>query len=112
MPETGADNPVLICFLKIINLLLICSYIASCPDGITLKQCFPFKCTGVLLWPCRKIGHGQPKVIIYTRLVELESQMLHANFQIVFSRFWGRSFVKVFIIYRDGGHFGNVTMTI
>ena len=31
-PETGADNPGLICFLKNINLLLICSYAASCPD--------------------------------------------------------------------------------
>ena len=31
-PETGADNPGLICFLKNINILLICSYAASFPN--------------------------------------------------------------------------------
>ena len=38
--------------------------------------------------------------------------MLHAKFQIIYSRFWGRSFVKVFTIYVDGGHPGHVTLTI
>ena len=28
-----------------------------------------------------KIGHGQPRVIIYINFVELESPMLHAKFQ-------------------------------
>ena len=31
--------------------------------------------------PCREIGQGQPRVIIYTHIVELESPMLHAKFQ-------------------------------
>ena len=30
---------------------------------------------------CRKIGQGQPRVIIYINFVELESPMLHAKFQ-------------------------------
>ena len=30
---------------------------------------------------CRKIGKGQPRVIIYINFVELESPMLHAKFQ-------------------------------
>ena len=38
--------------------------------------------------------------------------MLHAKFQIIYSRFWGRSFLKVFTIYGDGGHHGHVTLTI
>ena len=38
--------------------------------------------------------------------------MLHAKFQIIYSRFWGRSLVKFFTIYGDGGHLGHVTMTI
>ena len=38
--------------------------------------------------------------------------MLHAKFQIIYSQFWGRSFVKDFTIYGDGGHLGNVTLTI
>ena len=38
--------------------------------------------------------------------------MPHANFQIIYSQFWGRSFVKVLTIYGDGGHLGRVTLTI
>ena len=38
--------------------------------------------------------------------------MLHAKFQIIYSQFWGRRFVKVFTIYGDGGHLGHVTMAI
>ena len=38
--------------------------------------------------------------------------MLHAKFEIMYSRFWERSFVKVFTIYGDGGHLGHVTLTI
>ena len=30
---------------------------------------------------CRKIGQGQPRVIIYINFVELESLMLHVKFQ-------------------------------
>ena len=41
----------------------------------------PFKCTGDPIRPCRKIGQGQPRVIIYINIVELESAMLHAKFQ-------------------------------
>ena len=38
--------------------------------------------------------------------------MLHAKFQIIYSRFWGRSFVNVFTIYGDGGYLGHVTLNI
>ena len=38
--------------------------------------------------------------------------MLHAKFQIIYSRFLGRSRVKIFTIYGDGGHLGHVTLTI
>ena len=51
-------------------------------------------------------------VNIYIRFENLESPMLHANFQIIYSQFWRRSFVKGFTIYGDGGHLGHVTMTI
>ena len=33
------------------------------------------------LRPCRKIGHGQPRVISHINLVEIEFSMLHAKFQ-------------------------------
>ena len=48
---------------------------------MTLEQFFPFKRAGDPIWPCRKIGQGQPRVIIYMNFVELESPMLHAEFQ-------------------------------
>ena len=38
--------------------------------------------------------------------------MLHDNFQIIYSQFWGRSFVKVFTIYGDGSHLDHMTLTI
>ena len=41
----------------------------------------PFKRTNNPIWPCRKIGQGQPRVIIYINFVELESPMLHVKFQ-------------------------------
>ena len=42
---------------------------------------FPYKSIRDQIWPCLKIGQGQPRVIIYTNFVELESPMLHAKFQ-------------------------------
>ena len=32
------------------------------------------------IWPCNKIGHGQPRVIIWTNYDGLESPMLHVKF--------------------------------
>ena len=42
---------------------------------------FPYKSIRDKVWPCRKIGHGQPKVISWTNFVVLEYPMLPANFQ-------------------------------
>ena len=36
---------------------------------------------GDLSSPCRKIGQGHPRVMIYTNFVELHSQMLHTKFR-------------------------------
>ena len=33
------------------------------------------------IWPCRKIGQGQSRVIIWTNLIALEHPMLHTNVQ-------------------------------
>ena len=48
---------------------------------MTLQHFSPFKRTDDPILPCRKICQGQPKVIIYINFVELESTMLHAQFQ-------------------------------
>ena len=42
---------------------------------------FPYKSTGGRIWPCRKIGQGQPRVIIWIKLAVLEHPMLHTKFQ-------------------------------
>ena len=42
---------------------------------------FPYKSIRDQIWPCRKIGHGQPRVIIWTNMVVLEHSMLHNKFQ-------------------------------
>ena len=42
---------------------------------------FTYKSTRDQIWPCRKIGQGQPKVIIWTNLEVLEHSMLHTKFQ-------------------------------
>ena len=47
-------------------------------------HCFYFflkKSLSYHIWPCRKIGQGQPRVTIYINFVELESPMLQAKFQ-------------------------------
>ena len=42
---------------------------------------FPYKSIRDQIWPCRKIGHGQPRVIIWANLVVLEHPMIHTKFQ-------------------------------
>ena len=50
---------------------------------------------------------------IYTNFVELESPMLHTKFQDHRTSGSGKErFLKVFTIYRHGGHLGHVTRTI
>ena len=70
---------------------------------------FPYKSIRDQIWPRRKIGQGQHKVIIWTNLVVLEYPMLHTNFR--GHRLFGarEDFFKVVIIYGRGGHVGYVT---
>ena len=42
---------------------------------------FPYKSIRKQIWPCRKIGQGQHRVIIWTNLVVFEHLMLHTKFQ-------------------------------
>ena len=48
----------------------------------------PYKSIMDQIWPCRKIGQGQPRIIIWANLVVLEYPMLHTNFQGHRSAFW------------------------
>ena len=42
---------------------------------------FPYKSIRDQIWPCRKIGQGQPRVIIWANLVILEHSMMHTEIQ-------------------------------
>ena len=42
---------------------------------------FPYKSLCDQIWPWRKMGRGQPRVIIWITLVELPYTMLHTKFQ-------------------------------
>ena len=42
---------------------------------------FLFKCLRDQIWPCRKIGQGQPRVIIYINFIGLKSLLFFSKFQ-------------------------------
>ena len=65
---------------------------------------------GYQIWPCRKIGQGQPRIIIWTNYDGQESLMPHTKFhgnRSIGSR--EEDFWRVFTIYGHGSHLGHVT---
>ena len=76
--RAGADNPIRSNFLQkhqsSVSLVICCKFL-QLNDLVTV---FPIQ----IHWrPCRKIGQGQPMVIIYIISIELDSPMVHAKFQ-------------------------------
>ena len=63
------------------------------------------------IWPCCKIGQGQPRVIIWTNYDGPKAPMLHTKPQGHWPFGSGEDFWKVFTIYGHGGHLGHVTHT-
>ena len=60
-----------------------CTHLVNC-NSFWQIHCFMFflyKSTRDQIWPCRKIGQGQPRVIIWANLVVLEHSMLHTKIQ-------------------------------
>ena len=41
----------------------------------------PYKCMGTQIWPCHKKVKGQPMIIIWTNLADLESSKLYTMIQ-------------------------------
>ena len=71
---------------------------------------FLWKSLSYQIWPCRKIGQGQPRVIIWTNYDGVESPMLHTTFRGNPPAGSGEEdFWRVFTIYGHGGHLGHVT---
>ena len=73
----------------------------------------PYKSLRDQIWPCCKIGQGQPRVIIWTNYDG--PRVPNATYQATRSLalwFWRRRFLKGFTIYGRGGHLGQVTQTL
>ena len=74
-------------------------------------HCFHFrKNLSYQIWPCRKIGQGHSRVIIWTNFDRQKSPMLHTKIRR--NRAVGsgeEEFWRVFTIYGRGGHLGHVT---
>ena len=61
---------------------------------------FPTESLSYQIWPCRKIGQGQPRVISWTNYDGLEPPMLHTKFRGNRSASSGEEdFWRVFTIY-------------
>ena len=63
------------------HLLLVSQIVDNCFWKIHCFTLFPYKNIRYQIWPCHKIGQGQPSVIIWTNLVVLQHPMLHTKFQ-------------------------------
>ena len=48
---------------------------------MNISKFFPYKCIRKQIWPCRKVGQGQPKIFICANLVGPTSPMLHTKSQ-------------------------------
>ena len=72
---------------------------------------FPYKSLCDQIWPWRKMGQGQPKVIIWTTLVVLPYTMLHTKFQCHWSIGSGEEDFLRFLPYM-GSHLGHMTKTV
>ena len=73
----------------------------------------PCKCIRNQIWPCHKVGQGQPRFIICANLVGPTSPILHTKSQSQWP-FGSREeeIQRVFTIYGHGGHVSHVTITI
>ena len=65
------------------HLLLVCIIDNNSFWKIQCFTFFPYKSIRDQIWPCHKIGQGQPSVIIWANLVVLENLMMHTKFNVI-----------------------------
>ena len=78
----------------------------------SFRNCFSLAHVLTPKWSWRKIGQGQPSVIISRILVILAYRMLHIKFQVHRSLGSGEECFFIFTIYGHCGNIGHVTQTI
>ena len=104
-----------LCQQKHLVTSVICCKFLPLNDFLTffLKKCIfsHIKSIRKQIWPCRKIGQGQPRVIIEqlgsTRAPNAAYQVSRSS-----AFLFQRRFFKVFTIHGHGGHLGHVTWTV
>ena len=85
------------------------SLTAIVSEKSTVFTFFPQKNFRYQIWPCRKIGQGHSRFIIWTNYDGLESQMLHTKLSGNRPAGSWEDFWRVFTIYGRGGHLWHVT---
>ena len=82
MPKGFKRKEVLKCWLSDLGQWMILTFdIHTVSEKSTVLPFFQYKSIRDQIWPCYKIGQGQPRVIIWINLVVLEHPMLHTKFQ-------------------------------
>ena len=90
--------------------LVICCKFRPSNDFLTVFP--PHTSIRDQIWPCWKIGQGQPRVINWTNYNGPESPMLHTKPQGHWPFGYGEEdFWRVVIIYGRDGHLGHMTQT-
>ena len=100
----------------LVTLVICCQFQITDNNSFWKIYCFtffPYKSIRDQIWPCRKLGQDQPRVIIWANLVVLKHLMMHTQIQGHWPFGSGEEGVFwVFTIYGHGGHPGHVTRTI
>ena len=95
--------------INLFTLVICCKFL---PINDILTVFFPYKSIRDQIWPCCKIGQGQPRVIIWTNQGGPKSPILHTKPQGHWHFGSGEeNLLRVFTIYGRGGHLGHVTQT-
>ena len=79
------------------------------PEKSNVFTFFPLKSLCDHNRACRKIGKGQPKVIIYTNMMELSFRCYILSFIEISPPVPEKNIFKVFTIYGHGSHLSHVT---
>ena len=72
---------------------------------------FPLKHLRDQVWPCHKLGQGQPRVIIYITFVGFKSFCFLPSFKVIWLMVLEKNIFKGFLPYGHAGHLGHVTRT-
>ena len=110
-PTTPSMGSEFLFYHKSFVTLVICCKFLPLNDFLTVFP--PYKSIRDQIWPCCKIGQGQPRVIIWIKYdwPRVPNATYQATMSLAFW-FWRRKYLKGFLPYMArGGHLGHVTQT-